>query len=204
MLNKTLKIVVAATLTLSPGFLHANTSQQLTDCRKLADNTVRLQCYDQLALSVEQTLQTATATATATATKELATVAKAAPTAAETVLPAVPATAPVVKALATPVKAAAQEKTTYTAEVIEDDFGRAQERPSDAIDELKSTIKSISQNNYRKLVITLANGHVWRQSDSYAIQLKAGDEVVIEKASLGSFLLGRVGNDRKIRVKRIE
>lgn len=202
MLNKTLKIVVAATLTLSPGFLHANTSQQLTDCRKLADSSARLQCYDQLALSVEQTLQTATATATAT--KELATVAKAAPTAAETVLTAVPATAPVVKALATPVKAAAQEKAAYTAEVIENDFGRAQERPSDAIDELKSTIKSISQNNYRKLVITLANGHVWRQSDSYAIQLKAGDEIVIEKASLGSFLLGRAGSDRKIRVKRIE
>ena len=56
----------------------------------------------------------------------------------------------------------------------------------------------------RKLLITLENGHTWRQTEDDSIQLKAGDSVTIEKASFGSFLLSKTGTNRKVRVKRVE
>ncbi len=191
MLKRNLMVAVAATLIFFPEFAHADTENQQTDCRKILDSAQRLQCYDQLALSSEKKLPTISATA---------------PISAEAVIPT--STAPVAKALSSVEASAAtstpKEKAVYTADAIEEDFGRSQARPSDAVDELQAKVKSVSNNNYRKLIITLENGHVWRQSDSDAIQLKAGDTVVIEKASFGSFLLNREGSNRKIRVKRVE
>jgi len=93
---------------------------------------------------------------------------------------------------------------TPSAEVIEADFGKTQSRPSDQVEQLQATVKSLSRNKMRKMLITLENGHIWRQTEDDSIQLKAGDSVTIEKASFGSFLLSKTGTNRKVRVKRVE
>ena len=115
---------------------------------------------------------------------------------------AAPASAP---AASSPAAVVATPATaTPSAEVIAADFGKTQSRPSDQVEQLQATVKSLSRNKMRKLLITLENGHTWRQTEDDSIQLKAGDSVTIEKASFGSFLLSKTGTNRKVRVKRVE
>lgn len=154
----------------------ADIHQSLLDCKQLTDNSARLSCYDRLAATfVSQEASAVVAVPEA-----------AAPTSTPAAVVATPATA------------------TPSAEVIEADFGKTQSRPSDQVEQLQATVKSLSRNKMRKLLITLENGHTWRQTEDDSIQLKAGDSVTIEKASFGSFLLSKTGTNRKVRVKRVE
>ncbi len=163
----------------------ADIHQALLDCKQLTDNSARLSCYDRLAATFVS--QEASAVVAVPGTSVPGTAAP------ET---AAPASAPAV--VATPATA------TPSAEVIAADFGKTQSRPSDQVEQLQATVKSLSRNKMRKLLITLENGHTWRQTEDDSIQLKAGDSVTIEKASFGSFLLSKTGTNRKVRVKRVE
>lgn len=158
----------------------ADIHQSLLDCKQLTDNSARLSCYDRLA---------------ATFVSQEASAVVAVP---GTVAPETPAPASAPAVVATPATA------TPSAEVIAADFGKTQSRPSDQVEQLQATVKSLSRNKMRKLLITLENGHTWRQTEDDSIQLKAGDSVTIEKASFGSFLLSKTGTNRKVRVKRVE
>ena len=91
-----------------------------------------------------------------------------------------------------------------TAAVIEADFGKPKVSPSDAIDALSGTVKTVSSTHAKRLIITLENAQVWRQTDNSVFDVAAGDAVTIEKASFGSFLLRKAGSNRTIRVKREE
>lgn len=88
--------------------------------------------------------------------------------------------------------------------VIEADFGKPKVSPSDAIDALSGTVKTVSTTHAKRLIITLENAQVWRQTDNSVFDVAAGDAVTIEKASFGSFLLRKAGSNRTIRVKREE
>lgn len=159
----------------------ADIHQSLLDCKQLTDNSARLSCYDRLAATFGSQAASAGVAVPGTAVPEAA----------------APASAPAA-VVATPTTA------TPSAEVIEADFGKTQSRPSDQVEQLQATVKSLSRNKMRKLLITLENGHTWRQTEDDSIQLKAGDSVTIEKASFGSFLLSKTGTNRKVRVKRVE
>lgn len=173
----------------------ADIHQALLDCKQLTDNSARLSCYDRLAATFVSQEASAAVAVPSTAVSGAAVPGVAAP---GTVAPetAAPASAPAV--VATPATA------TPSAEVIAADFGKTQSRPSDQVEQLQATVKSLSRNKMRKLLITLENGHTWRQTEDDSIQLKAGDSVTIEKASFGSFLLSKTGTNRKVRVKRVE
>lgn len=166
----------------------ADIHQSLLDCKQLTDNSARLSCYDRLAATFVSQEASAVVSVPGTAVPG---------TAAEAVAPA-SAPAAVTSVVATPATA------TPSAEVIAADFGKTQSRPSDQVEQLQATVKSLSRNKMRKLLITLENGHTWRQTEDDSIQLKAGDSVTIEKASFGSFLLSKTGTNRKVRVKRVE
>lgn len=166
----------------------ADIHQSLLDCKQLTDNSARLSCYDRLAATFVSQEASAVVAVPGTAVPG---------TAAEAVAPA-SAPAAVTSVVATPATA------TPSAEVIAADFGKTQSRPSDQVEQLQATVKSLSRNKMRKLLITLENGHTWRQTEDDSIQLKAGDSVTIEKASFGSFLLSKTGTNRKVRVKRVE
>lgn len=167
----------------------ADIHQALLDCKQLTDNSARLSCYDRLAATFVSQEASAVVAVPSTAVSGAA--------APETAAPA-SAPAAVTSVVATPATA------TPSAEVIAADFGKTQSRPSDQVEQLQATVKSLSRNKMRKLLITLENGHTWRQTEDDSIQLKAGDSVTIEKASFGSFLLSKTGTNRKVRVKRVE
>lgn len=174
----------------------ADIHQSLLDCKQLTDNSARLSCYDRLAATFGSQAASAGVAVPGAVAPGTAVPGTAVPGA---VVPeaAAPASAPAA-VVATPATA------TPSAEVIEADFGKTQSRPSDQVEQLQATVKSLSRNKMRKMLITLENGHIWRQTEDDSIQLKAGDSVTIEKASFGSFLLSKTGTNRKVRVKRVE
>ena len=72
------------------------------------------------------------------------------------------------------------------------------------IDEIVATVTDVRKSAGRKLIVSLDNGHVWRQLDNKTLQLKSGEAVIVRKASLGSFLLTKESGSRSIRVKRVD
>jgi len=65
-------------------------------------------------------------------------------------------------------------------------------------------VAAIRQRNTGVYVVTMSNGQVWEQSDQISMRrLRAGDQVEIRRASLGSFMLY---HDRgpAVRVRRLE
>ncbi|EKT4487587.1 MULTISPECIES: hypothetical protein [Shewanella] len=66
------------------------------------------------------------------------------------------------------------------------------------------TISKVGKDPYGALKISFSNGQVWKQTDSRNFRLESGQKVYIEKAALGSFLLGTEGRNSTIRVKRLQ
>ncbi|MCG9721902.1 hypothetical protein [Shewanella sp. Isolate7] len=109
--------------------------------------------------------------------------------------------APVSKPAPTPQAAAVVASTPASAEAS---FGKAQKVERVELDKVNLTVASVQKNPHGALTITFNNGQVWKQSDTRRYRLKAGDKVYIEKAALGSFLLGKDDTNATIRVKRID
>jgi len=65
-------------------------------------------------------------------------------------------------------------------------------------------VVSVSSDARGKKIFTLVNGQVWRQTEYGTYHLKTDKAVFIKKGALGSFFLGQVDRNRKIRVKRIK
>ncbi len=96
----------------------------------------------------------------------------------------------------------------------EDEFGRERqlayeedrkrEAATRAVGELQSSITGIETRIDGLMTFTLANGQVWRQSrpDS-RFSIKEGDEIRIQPASLGSFILSGPGK-KSTRVTRVK
>lgn len=86
-----------------------------------------------------------------------------------------------------------------------DDFGLEQKRAAESTkDRIQSQIAAVKENPYGKLTLTLENGQVWRQIDSLKLKLKVGNSIVIKRAMLGSFLLGKQDSNKRMRVKRVK
>lgn len=89
------------------------------------------------------------------------------------------------------------------ADTAESRFGlEHKESKSDTADKLYVTVKKVSENNLKKLVLEFTNGQVWRQTDSGLYQVKNGEKHYIKRGMLDSFFLGNDDNNRTIRVKR--
>ena len=65
-------------------------------------------------------------------------------------------------------------------------------------------VVNINKGPRGKSTFTLANGQVWKQTDSIGYRLKPEKQVFIKKGALGSFFLGQVDRNKKIRIKRIK
>ncbi|MCF2911026.1 hypothetical protein L1285_22230 [Pseudoalteromonas sp. DL2-H2.2] len=68
--------------------------------------------------------------------------------------------------------------------------------------ELEGRITKVSKSPLGKVTVTLDNGQVWKQTGAESLRLRSGDEVVISRAALSSFLMRKVGSNRATRVKR--
>ncbi|MEM6189591.1 hypothetical protein [Shewanella scandinavica] len=170
--------LMAAAIMLVSVQANASIEQQLTQCAATADKLDRLICYDKLAENVKGVTPALASTQVAPAT--VATVA--APTAI-----AVAATAP-----------------QAPAANIVDDFGMEAKRVQEnTVDKIYLEVQSITEDPYGAIKVTFTNGQVWKQTDGRKFNLKQGEKVYIEKAALGSFLMGTDERNAKARVKRL-
>ena len=64
------------------------------------------------------------------------------------------------------------------------------------------TVKSFTRNAYKKLRITFENGQVWKQMDTGRLKLAPGDKVELKKGIFGVVYLGKVDQNKTIKVKR--
>jgi hypothetical protein len=95
---------------------------------------------------------------------------------------------------------AAQPAPTVTAE---SSFGLEHKKSSEqTTDKIYVTVKTVSENQQRELVVEFTNGQIWRQRGNDYYQIKAGEKHYIKRGVLGSFFLGNDDNNRTIRVKR--
>ncbi|MFB2649635.1 hypothetical protein [Shewanella mangrovisoli] len=163
---------------------NAAIEQQLTQCAGITDKLERLVCYDNLAASIQVTTVTNNTTA---------------PIAVAPVV--TPAAAPAAVATAAPVAVAAAAAATN----VEDNFGMEVKRVQEnTTDKIYLDVESIAEDAYGALKITFTNGQVWKQTENRKFNLKVGEKVFIEKAALGSFLMGTESRNAKVRVKRLK
>jgi hypothetical protein len=155
--------------------------QTIAQCREIQHEQQRLQCFDQLAATVASQAKSLNAHPT----------------------PEQSSSNQTTQRQAQP-SHTANTSAASTDKVQPDpvaDFGQEQRRLT-KLDELTAQIHSVKRDKLKKLVITLSNNQVWKQTDSAMLDLKTGDQIVIKRAALGSFLLGKANVNTKIRVKR--
>ena len=84
-------------------------------------------------------------------------------------------------------------------------FGQENKQRSESlINQIQAAVIKIKKAPYGKLVITLDNGQVWRQTDSTLLRLRDGDVVIIERGALDSFFIGKESANKRIRAKRVK
>ena len=84
-----------------------------------------------------------------------------------------------------------------------DDFGMEYKRlRENTEDKIYANVSSVKKDARKRLVLTLDNGHVWKQTDSGAFRVKDGDVIYVERGALGAFYLSKDDVNRRIRVKR--
>ena len=176
----------------------AELPQTLVDCRALNSAVARLDCYDQAvdahkALADQPSADVVAPTPAATSTAAASAVATSA-AAASAVATSAAADAPATEISP---EALFGKSVTEVQESIQVATG------SKEIDRLESFVSELSFTAGGKAIITLDNGQVWTQIDSTRLRLSGYDKVIIRKASLGSFMLTKVGSKITMRVKRI-
>jgi hypothetical protein len=72
------------------------------------------------------------------------------------------------------------------------------------IEKLEATVSTLHEIAPGRVVMTLENGQTWQQSGSSRLRLSQGDTIIIEEASMGSFMLHKLGSARSMRVRRID
>ncbi|PWF61454.1 hypothetical protein CBX96_20980 [Shewanella sp. BC20] len=113
----------------------------------------------------------------------------------------VKAIAPVAVAVPT----TAVSTTAASTAKVENEFGIAPKPvQEDIVDKIYLDVESIAEDPYGALKITFTNGQVWKQTEGRKFNLKVGEKVFIEKAALGSFLMGTESRNAKVRVKRLK
>lgn len=83
------------------------------------------------------------------------------------------------------------------------DFGGLFGGNDDEVKQIESTVRSSGHNADGGLVITLADGSVWSQTDDYpGLDPRPGKKVIVKRGSLGTFWLSIPGQSG-IKVKRV-
>lgn len=151
----------------------AGVETKLTHCAAIKDKLERLICYDNLAANLQSHAKVQSA-------------ASASPQPLIQEPPASP------------------QPVVHNQAEAEHAFGNPKPQQADKeIDKLYFDVASINKDAYGAMKITFTNGQRWKQTENRRFRLKVGDKVYIERAALGSFLLGSDDRNATIRVKRI-
>lgn len=68
--------------------------------------------------------------------------------------------------------------------------------------EQTAVVGKVEEDPYGKLIITLSNGQVWKQTDAGSYKLSSGETITISRGFMGSFYLKKDGQNKRLRVKR--
>lgn len=80
----------------------------------------------------------------------------------------------------------------------------AEEAKSEDVSRITARVTEVTSDREGKKVVKLDNGQTWRElNKSSFVTLDAGDEVTINRAALGSFMMS-VPNGRPVRVRRVK
>jgi hypothetical protein len=193
-----LSAVVLATVAVS-----AVASESGSPCTAIQDDAARLACYD------NQFGRTAAASpARAEPAPAALAPASAAPASSAAAAPATPSTAAVA---ATAAVAPAPQPVVNPVEQFGLDPAATQKQaartaappPAQVIDSIESTVTESKRRGTGELVLTLANGQVWTQTQADSkVWIKPGDPVTIKKALLGSYML--VSGHYAFKARRVE
>lgn len=151
----------------NPAENRSNLLSALSDCRNLADNAVRLACYDRTAAALDQGEKAG----------EVVVIDRA------------------------QVQAARRDLFGFNMPSLSGLFGRDAEE--NRLTSVETTLTRAGQAPDGKWVFHLGDGSEWRQIDSMPVrfQNRAGAEVRVRNAALGSYLL-TIGGSRAVRVRR--
>lgn len=180
-------LTLALTLMITGTSQAQTLAEALQGCRDEVDNLARLTCFDKLAKQpIEQNEIHSAAKATA---QELP------PPAPE--IPEIPEIAEV--------KVRNHQAKANNSNKKIDQYG-LDNRPAEnsKLNKVIAIITDISPDRYGKLIISLDNHHVWKQTDGDSFRLNAGEQVYVEDGALGSFFLSKDSVNKRIRVKRIK
>ena len=102
-----------------------------------------------------------------------------------------------------------KSKPVKKVELIEDqtaqDFGIEHKQDISELPEtLVAIVSSIKKDPYKKYIVSLDNGQIWKQTDSVYLRLKVGGKVLIKRGALNSFFMAKDGANKRIRVKRVK
>jgi hypothetical protein len=71
-------------------------------------------------------------------------------------------------------------------------------------EKIEAVVATVEKSRLGKWQINLRSGQQWHQTDSGRIALREGDVIYLQTGSLGSYFLGKVGLNSRIRVKRVK
>lgn len=165
-------------------------------CRSLPSDEARLACYD-AAADRAGTATPAAADPPPVAATPPSTESTAARPAASSAS-AAPATAVAPAAAAVSQEDLFGKNAKEVQRTVEEATGTA------SVDSLRARVTNLQQAAPDKVVISLDNGQVWRQTTSSNLRLRKGDEIEIERGALGSYILQKVGSKRTMRVQRMD
>ncbi len=95
---------------------------------------------------------------------------------------------------------------TPPARIVPDEtsFGKKIPRAQQEGESISSVIAELDRDGYNKLIFTLDNGQVWRQTENKRFRVTAGQTAEIRHGSLGSYKLYIKGESRWTRVRRAQ
>ncbi|MGS2719461.1 hypothetical protein [Paraglaciecola aestuariivivens] len=199
---------------------------ELLTCAAESDNAKRLGCYD--ALAIQEKPSEAKLVAATTPKNPVSTSQPTAPTVSAQEQPIAVEKAPTVaqqnQSQPLPTSAAKPTKPKLVAQASEtpkpptntqppvqvnDDaeqrFGYEHtQAPKGMLEKLSLPVSKVNKTPFGRMVITLENGQVWRQSDKVRLKIKPGQNVTIERGVLGSFFMSTDQVKKSIRVKRVK
>jgi hypothetical protein len=190
-------------------------AESLQSCAKMADVTERVRCYDAVAAQTAASPSNPIVppAARVAAPPSIRTLPPVTPPPAARTAPATGAAPSAAASKGSSVPPPASATAAPTGAGAGGEFGKEQlpKRSRPAPTEANSTMDSSIQNLHvvgaGAYMVSLANGQTWREQGSDKMKFfRIGDEVRIEKGSLGSYQMwtGRIGRKNWVPVQRIE
>jgi hypothetical protein len=176
-------LLLALLTMLQPAAAAADVSEaDMVKCAGIVADAERLACYDSLAgriAAAAAVVEQRQAEAAAAKRKADAEAAAAAARAAE--------------------EAAARKREAFGAETT----AKRDMLSEDKLDELSGRVTDYYTDRYGKYVLVLDNGQIWKQVDGKLLIPREGDEVIVERAALGSYNMKILRQKRSVKAKRV-